>query len=71
MKRGISVSILATVIALALPRQAFAWADEGHMTVAGFFRITGKKYFVLYRSQAKNISYSTDHRHGGSVIRHD
>src|SRR6516165_5485301 len=28
----------------------------------GFFRITGKKYFVLYRSQAKNISYPTDHR---------
>ena len=25
----------------------------------GFFRITGKKYFVLYRSQAINISYST------------
>jgi hypothetical protein len=24
-----------------------------------FFRITGKKYFVLYRSQAINISYST------------
>src|SRR5215470_15231128 len=22
----------------------------------GFFRITGKKYFVLYRSQAQNIS---------------
>ena len=35
MKRGISVSlILATAVALALPRQAFAWADEGHMTVA-------------------------------------
>src|SRR6516225_7435652 len=28
----------------------------------GFFRITGKKYFVLYRSQAQNISYSIDHR---------
>src|SRR6516165_1313446 len=28
----------------------------------GFFRITGKKYFVLYRSQVKNISYPTDHR---------
>src|SRR6516225_3800307 len=28
----------------------------------GFFRITGKKYFVPYRSQAKHISYSTDHR---------
>src|SRR6516165_2128818 len=26
---------------------------------AWFFRITDKKYFVLYRSQAKNISYST------------
>src|SRR6516162_5610158 len=26
----------------------------------GFFRITGKKYFVPYRSQAKNISYPTD-----------
>src|SRR6516225_9500003 len=28
----------------------------------GFFRITGTKYFVLYRSQAQNISYSIDHR---------
>src|SRR6516225_3480228 len=28
----------------------------------GFFRITGKKYFVLYRSQVENISYPTDHR---------
>src|SRR6516165_3586069 len=28
----------------------------------GFFRITGKKYFVLYRLQAQNISYSIDHR---------
>src|SRR5215471_1627624 len=32
----------------------------------GFFQITGKKYFVLYRSQVgsqeKNISYPTDHR---------
>src|SRR6516162_5498105 len=26
---------------------------------AWFFRITDKKYFVLYRSQAINISYST------------
>ena len=31
---------------------------------AWFFRITGKKYFVLYRSQAKNISYSTS----GSLV---
>src|SRR5262250_795384 len=30
----------------------------------GFFRITGKKYFVLYRSQAINISYSTS----GSLV---
>ena len=26
----------------------------------GFFRITGKKYFVLYLSQAINFSYSTE-----------
>ena len=30
----------------------------------GFFRITGKKYFVSYRSQAINISYSTS----GSLV---
>src|SRR5215471_20176638 len=42
---------------------------------AWFFRITDKKYFVLYRSQAKNISYSIGEGNflvqilcGGSVI---
>jgi predicted ATPase len=30
----------------------------------GFFRITGNKYFVLYRSQAINIAYSTS----GSLV---
>ena len=31
-------------------------------TYFGFFRITGKNYFVLYRAQAKTILYPTDHR---------
>src|SRR5215831_5258741 len=34
----------------------------------GFFRITGKKYFVLYRSQAKNISYSTSDGLGRGIF---
>src|SRR6516225_7488522 len=37
-------------------------AGSGKWPTPGFFRITGKKYFVLYRSQAQNISYSIDHR---------
>ena len=34
----------------------------------GFFRITGKKYFVPYRSQAKNISYSTSDGLGRGIF---
>ena len=36
-----------------------------------FFRITGKKYFVLYRSQEKNISYSTSDGLGGEFFSSD
>src|SRR6516225_4739382 len=38
---------------------------------SGFFRITGKKYFVPYRSQANNILYSTSDAWGGEYFRSD
>jgi hypothetical protein len=34
----------------------------------GFFRITDKKYFVPYRSQAKNIPYSTSDGLGSDIM---
>jgi hypothetical protein len=44
------------------------WLEEcgswAHFIERFALRITGKKYFVLYRSQAKNISYSTS----GSLV---
>ena len=51
---------------LPLPRKRgkIFWSlpPGGRSQTPGFFRITGKKYFLLYRSQAQNISYSIDHR---------
>jgi putative ABC transport system substrate-binding protein len=40
-------------------REMGRYAGRTTSQAAWFFRITDKKYFVLYRSQAKNISYST------------
>src|SRR5215467_4141473 len=61
----ISTSISGTSAGIRLPRGPRA-SDEADGNTGrsqpGFFRITGTKYFVPYRSQAKNISYPADHR---------
>ena len=61
----ISASISGTSAGIRLPRGPRA-SDEADGNTGrsqpGFFRITGKKYFVPYRSQAKNVSYPADHR---------
>src|SRR5215475_2888364 len=61
----ISTSISGTSAGIRLPHGPRA-SDEADGNTGrsqpGFFRITGTKYFVPCRSQAKNISYPADHR---------
>ena len=61
----ISTSISGTSAGIRLPHGPRA-SDEADGNTGrsqpGFFRITGTKYFVPYRSQAQNISYPADHR---------